>query len=301
MLGAARTANWAGWWNTQPNATGGTVSYFQPAGPGTQIYKIHTFSTVGTDTFTVTSPGQMEYTVCGSGGGGGGGWWGSINQIATGGSGGAGAQIKQSGKYWFNGSYTVTVGAAGTGGQLDINGDIAPTAGGNSSVWTITATGGNPGSNCAELTTPGPSGGSNSDYAGGTGFARTYVGGNDLTNSGGGAGARAVGGNAANPNTGTGGVGGDGLLMTGWYTDQSNVYFGSGGGGAKNGQGGADSGGDAGTGDAYNQNPGGAGTWYGSGGGGGWGGTADTLGSPGGDGYKGVVMIRYKVPTNPYP
>lgn len=95
-------------------ATGGTISYF-----GT--YKIHTFATVGTATFTVTTSSLVVSYLIVAGGGGGG--------VGRAGGGGAGGFLTGS-LNLPTGSYTITVGAGGANAYNDNQGGD----GGSSSI-----------------------------------------------------------------------------------------------------------------------------------------------------------------------
>jgi hypothetical protein len=109
------------------SATGGTVTTYTFNGVP---YKLHTFTTVGTSTFTVTESGngEVEYLIVGGGAG-----------AARSGAGGAGAVIQGTASVTAQG-YTVTVGSGG-GGQED---PYIPSAsnGNPSSVFGQTAIGG---------------------------------------------------------------------------------------------------------------------------------------------------------------
>jgi hypothetical protein len=112
-------------------ATGGTIT--TAAG-----YKIHTFDTVGTSTFSVTGTGTVEYMVIAGGGGGG-------NDM--GGGGGAGGYLAGTTNF-VSGSYTITVGDGGRGAysiyvpsafnQLDMsNGGNSSVVGGSINITSI--------------------------------------------------------------------------------------------------------------------------------------------------------------------
>jgi hypothetical protein len=120
------------------SATGGTVTNI--AG-----YRVHTFDTVGTFNFTVTSGGAFEYLVIGGGGGGGGylcaggGGAGGYRCSVPGESSGGGASA-ESPLILPVGTYTVTVGA---GAPLAATYYPDPGRTGSDSVFhTITSKGG---------------------------------------------------------------------------------------------------------------------------------------------------------------
>ena len=101
-------------------ATGGTITT-------SGNYKVHTFTSSGT--FQITSgSGDVEYLVVAGGGGGGG---------DSGGGGGAGMMLTGTKTSMTAGSYTVTVGAGGTGGS-----NTNMTAGSDSVFDNITSKGG---------------------------------------------------------------------------------------------------------------------------------------------------------------
>jgi hypothetical protein len=79
-------------------------------------YKMHTFTTVGTSSFTISSVGStpsIEYLVVGGGGGGGG-----ITNGGTGGGGG-GQVIYNTGSIISAGIHSIIVGDGGVGGPID--------------------------------------------------------------------------------------------------------------------------------------------------------------------------------------
>ena len=146
-------------------ATGGTITN---AGG----YKIHTFTGAGTDTFTVTGTGTIEYMVIGGGGGGG---------TDMGGGGGAGGYLAGTTTF-SSGSYTITKGAAGKGALHYYGGQpkatLDQTSGGNSSIVggsiNIVAIGGGMGGshhrwdNAGWVPVPAENGGSGGGLAGNT-------------------------------------------------------------------------------------------------------------------------------------
>jgi hypothetical protein len=125
------------------HATGGTVTTVGG-------YRIHTFTTVGATSFTMTYPGTVEVMLVGGGGGGAG----------IGGGGGAGGFIYESQLQLTAGAYTINVGGGG-GGEPSHNSLAAP--GSNSSIvgpalTNITAIGGGRGLPYARSESPSPHG-----------------------------------------------------------------------------------------------------------------------------------------------
>jgi len=249
-------------------------------------YRIHTFSstTTATFTFTVFDTRPVQTLVVAGGGGGG---------VGTGAGGGAGGLLYSSSTTFSSGSYTVTVGGGGPGG-----GNVAPysgTKGTNSSIVggsvSIIAIGGGPGGRNPSDSVGG-SGGGGSVANGGSGTAGqgnaggNYTGGANFE-AGGGGGAGSAGGNGV---TGAPGAGGNGLSYS--ISGSPVTYAGGGGGGTNQsptmgGAGGTGGGGAGGS-------PPVAGT-NGLGGGGGGGNNAGTLYN-GAAGGSGVVIIAYPWP-----
>lgn len=281
-------------------------------------YRIHTFTTVGTASFTLASVGSeeaitVEYLIVGGGGGGG---------SDMGGGGGGGGVI--SGITYFSTPYTATV-IVGAGGAGSPAGHVSPAGkkGENSVFATFTAIGGGFGGssnyNAGSGGYPGDggsgggaSGFSNGGYrAGGTGTVgqgnNGGQGGREYF-SGGGGGAGGAGVNSTNqPN---GGVGVQNSILGISY------YWGGGGGGASytlstggNGGNGGGGGGAVGTttgGTGLNNGSAGGGgspnsqanTPGGNGGantgGGGGGGSHYNVNNKGGNGGSGIVVIKYR-------
>ena len=228
---------------------------------------------------------SVDYLVVAGGGGG-----------SDYGAGGAGGYLTASGSAAIPGTtYTVTVGAGGTGAATG-------TAGDNSVFGAITATGGGRGgkANAGAGTNGGSGGGGGyNSGAGGKGIypGSTYIdgprqgydGGVGAAGvgpfmAGGGGGAGAVGGNGISTKGGDGGVG-----LASSITGTSTFYAGGGGGGgfqgspaASGGNGGGGAGGIGSGGDL-------SGT-VNTGGGGGGRGTTDGAGGTGG---SGVVILRF--------
>jgi hypothetical protein len=196
---------------TSVSATGGVVTNIG-------AYKYHTFTSIGTATFTVSSGGPVEYVIVGGGGAGGGGDVGS-----GGGAGGFRTNVSgfksggntppESYMLITPGTYNVVVGGGGTG-VADSNSNGGN--GGSSSFNGITSLGGGGGAGWARGT--GNSGGSGAGATAngsvGTGTSgQGFNGGTGLAGSnypqGGGGGAGGVGQNA--PSQSAAGAGGPGL------------------------------------------------------------------------------------------
>ena len=181
---------------------------------GSTPMKIHTF-TSGTNTFTLTGSGNIQYLVVGGGGSGGG------SSSTNGGGGGAGAFRTGFNFPITTGTYTAIVGGGGSGGGN----------GGLSSFSTITSDGGAGGANYNNNGV-GNGGGS----GGGAGGSTTVV------KTGGVAGTYGfAGGNTIVPNTNAalsfiGGGGGGGSSTNGVENGVAGGY--GGGGGGKGGAGG---------------------------------------------------------------
>jgi len=112
------------------SATGGVISDYLDPGPGTR-YRAHIFTSSGT--FTVIDPAisSVDYLVVAGGGGGGG-------DVAGGGGGGGfrtGSSFPVSSS---PGTYMITIGAGGVGGQYNVSprdSDPATGSPGNPSVF----------------------------------------------------------------------------------------------------------------------------------------------------------------------
>ena len=263
--------------------------------------RIHTFTTIGTQTFTVIGYISAKVLIIAGGGAGG---------SDRGGGGGAGGYVYYSSQTFTPGTYSVTVGAGGVGttsGTFGGSGTVGG-SGGNSSVTGLTtAIGGGGGGGCNpsnKTPTSGGSGGGGSQYNGAAAGASGTAGqgnsggtGYEQGSAGGGGGASSVGGNAANT---IGGNGGNGITFT--ISGSSQTYCGGGGGGVSGpayfggasttiGTGGTGGGGN-GSGISSNGNANGSNaTYYGGGGGGAS--IADGYTTTGGNGYQGIVIISY--------
>lgn len=246
---------------------------------------------------------NLDYLIVGGGGGGG-------TRHAGGGGGGG---VLTGSTSFAGGSYSIAVGAGGSGAGACNNGSYTqctvPTGGGNSSIagtdfTTMTAFGGGAGYSLninASALNGGSGGGGQGVNPGGTGTvgqgynggAGSSGGGNSNWTGGGGGGAGAVGGNGSS--TGVAGSGGIGLASS---ITGSSQYYGGGGGGSSyvgytagagglggGGAGGGGAGGLAGVGTAGTANTGG----------GGGAGAFDSAGwnFSGGAGGSGVVIVRY--------
>jgi len=286
-------------------ASGGTVTLIPVVGtPKTHV--VHTFTTVGSNTFVLNRDRTVDYLIVAGGGGGG-----SDNA----GGGGGGGVLADSGLVVpANSTLEVVVGAGGAPSGNNNKND--QTNGGNSSFSGLTAIGGGQGGNGepgARARTAGGSGGGGhgerfgvdgaptingaagtpgQGFGGGNGNRSATVGWGD---GGGGGGAGAPGEDAAPLPAGPG-DGGIGLAsdITG-----TNHFYGSGGGGGtergtiasqRSGAGGTRSGGGGG-GALGNVNGGDGENEFGGGGGG-----SATTAFSGGAGGSGTVILRYALP-----
>jgi hypothetical protein len=300
-------------------AIGGTIT-------SNDSYTIHTFTRVGTSTFTATSTRTVEVLIVGGGGGGG---------FNIGGGGGGGGVIYIPAVNITSGTnYSIVV---GDGGEADAYGqnstafDAIAAGGGPGGTWDSNGlaggSGGGAGSSSTDSTL-GKGGATNGNILGpNSGFTYGNRGGNMTTpraTTSGDPGTRAAGGGGAGGqgldtncnilgNTGQTGAGSGGVGVVNailgpsyyWgggggglgYTDQSGGWGGLGGGGGGAGiSGGGIGGGSAlnnganGGSGTTNTNGGAGGTNTGGGGGGGGGGHG-----PGnaGKGGSGIVVIRY--------
>lgn len=270
-----------------PVATGGdTVEDIDIDG---LTYRIHSFTTVGENTFIITRSGQVDFLIVAGGASGG----------SYGGGGGAGGLLTGQ-KKLKSGIFTVAVGAGGPGISTNSTSGIN---GQNSSALGVTAIGGGGGGNNDTSTAdhsglPGGSGGgaSNQNVSSGNGGPGTPGQGNSggANTGGGNSGFRKSrgGGGAGQPaDSGNGselGNGGNGLAL--YLTDSVNMYAGGGGGHnwdntdrAEGGIGGGGRGGSSNSGPEngqLNTGSGGGGSEY-----------NDTTGSGG----SGVVIICYRI------
>ena len=191
-------------------ATGGTITTY-----GSN--KVHTFTTVGTTTFTITSPSIISVTYLVVAGGGAGG-------VGRGGGGGAGGVLTGTTNL-SAGSYTITVGAGaanafndaqgGDGGSSSIGSTVVATGGGGGGGWITNAgrNGGSGGGASAASTAAAGTGISGQGFAGSVRLTDLIGGG------GGGAGAAATNQNGA-------------IGITSMITGTTTYYAGGGGAGA---------------------------------------------------------------------
>jgi hypothetical protein len=220
----------------------------------TTYERLHTFLLADTGTHFVDEKAGNVKALVVAGGAGGNG---GQSGVAFGNGGGGGTVSYDASFAVTPQSYSVTVGDHGHGVNQSTGG-----SGGNSVFSTITSTGGTGTAYTSRV------GGANANYAGGTGTGAAT----DYSGGGG-------GGGGANGSVKTGGAG-----YTSSISGASVNYAGGGGGGSVTGQAGVDGGGAGSTGDTVGGNA----TGYGGGGGGSY------SSGIGGDGYAGIVIIRYQ-------
>lgn len=292
------TEKWIRKFDVPISATGGTVTDVEIAGT---LYRIHTFSTVGTDDFVVTDVGnigsRVEYLVVAGGGGGANGNSGTNWSGGGGGAGGYRCSVdgeNTGGGLSAESPISVTVGTypvvVGAGGSATIN---VASPGSDSTFHTVTSVGGGGAGGVTTTSESGfafsATGGSTGGYystntstpTAGQGFKGGAGAGSFSSNdSGGGGGAASVGSNASG---GNGGAGGSGVQSS---ITGTAVYRAGGGGGGRGGNGTPGSGGVGGGGAGSTTGAGESGTPNTGGGGGGGGSGASAGGS-------GIVIIRY--------
>jgi len=291
-------ANWRPLSDTHPEATGGTVVDTDIGGVP---YRIHYFTETGTDTLTVANPGEVEVLIVGGGGAG--------QQDDVGGGGGAGGLLYRN-IFVTTQTYTIEVGA---GANRNTSRDSRAQNGNASSAFGLTALGGGAGGGDDSGSANGEAGGS----GGGAGFF-DGAGGSALqpsSQSGGFGNSGGSGGITSGPNYPAGGGGGAGSSGEspsdggdkgnggqGLYfghifgtTIGESGWFAGGGGGAVNqsgngliSRGGLGGGGRGAAPNAVEDNPEDGLPNTGGGGGGG-----ENVGSFGGAGGSGIVIIRY--------
>jgi len=235
------TGGWSYFKNSGPagfnNATGGTVTTVPNYNGTGQTWKVHKFTSSGT--FTVTENygfHQFNVLVVGGGGGGGASGGGSdrAGQYYRGGGGGGGG-YRTSSISLAVASHTVTVGAGAAGTAVSNTGT---NRGGNSSIGTITSTGGGGGNWLLTGGTGGSGGGGglgeNGNIAGAGGAGNTPSTSPSQGNNGAGSGGGGGGANSAASGT-TGGSG-----KTTDISGSTETY--SAGGNASPGTGGANTG-----------------------------------------------------------
>ena len=252
------------------SATGGTVT--QEGG-----YKVHTFTSSGTfEVLSAPAGISVEYLIVA---GGGGGNSHSLGNYQAGGGGGAGGVLTGTTGSFGVASYAITVGAGGIGGR-----NIAPPSGTSSSIQLsgLTAEGGG-GAGASGTSANGGSGAGGGTWSWGAGFGTSGQGNNGGQGvefaAGGGGGAGSAGVSASSFTPGNGGNGTTSAMLP-------QAFAGGGGGGRPSS--GTGSSATAGGGNGGVTNSGSSATYYGGGGGGGAGNSG-----VGGDGYQGIVVIRY--------
>jgi hypothetical protein len=226
-----------------PTATGGTVTNITANGIN---YRVHSFTTVGSNNFSISNLGswnEFEYLIVAGGGSGG--------SYVGGGGGGGGVRTGITKLTVGNNNIVVGAGGAAVGStsqSLAIVGNV----GGNSSLAGLTAIGGGGGGRYPDVGgTAGGSGGGSGGFqnGGGLGGARTIGQGNqggsaigtrprNFTGGSGGGGAGKIG-EASSDALFRGGDGGDGVVSLILGTP---FYFGGGGGGGNYGPTSGDSG-----------------------------------------------------------
>ena len=256
-------------------------------------YKIHTFTTVGTSSFSISSIGStpsIEYLIVGGGGAGG-----SNNNC---GGGGAGGLIYNTASLSV-GAYAVTIGQSGSVASGVSNGNN----GGNSTFNGLVAFGGGGGGGSTAGSNGGSGGGNGGGGFSGTGTVSaiglqpTSSYGGFGNNGGASAGASSYpggggGGAGAAGNNGSGANGGNGGIGKAYAFAGAATYYAGGGGGSLN-PGTPGTGGLGGGGNGVSSNPsaGANATGYGSGGGGG---LSAGSGGVGGAGSPGIILIKYR-------
>lgn len=173
--------------------TGGTIT----TGGG---YRIHTFTTIGSSTFSFPNPLSVEYLVIA--GGGGGGW-------DVGGGGGAGGYL--TGTTTTSGPVSISVGNGGPQAPANV---VKAGNGSNSSFGPIIATGGGSAGNWVNPSTPGDNqalrdGSPGGSGGGAGGWQQNATGGSGTPGQG------FPGGNVTNPRSGAGGGGAGGAGSNG--------------------------------------------------------------------------------------
>ena len=281
-------------------ATGGTITTDGD-------YKVHSFTTSGSFSFTVTagSAPEVEYLVIAGGGSGGSG---ATNSSYGSGGGGAGGYRTATGFSVSTQQYTVVVGAGGANPGANAN---TQNSGTDSTFSTITSAGGggggaryySAGDYSVENGIDGGSGGGSApgqQTRGIAGLGNTPSttpsqgndGGQGGLNAGGGAGGGGAGTAGSSTTTSTGAVGGNGLASDILVTGTDVIRAGGGGGGGYDTPGTGGSGG-GGTGSTGGTNNAVAGEINKGAGGGGSGRGTGSGGTPAAGG-SGIVILRYK-------
>jgi hypothetical protein len=235
-------------------ATGGTVTTQNIGGT---FYKVHTFTTTGSNSFTVTAgSGTVDVLLVGGGGGTAGGYSGFYVNSGAGG----GGVVYQTGVSVTAQTYSLSVGAGGTGGGST---STAGNPGGSTTGFSFTA-GGGTGSGASN------SGRSGSPQLNNAGASASSFSNPDFSAGGGGGGAGGVGTGFTNSGQ-TPGNGGSGLANS--ITGTSVLYAPGGGGAGNFGSGSAGSGSEIGKGATNNR------------------------ATAGVQGNAGAIIIRYVDPT----
>lgn len=265
-------------------------------------YRIHSFKTAGSHTFSIDAESEIDILIIGGGGGGG----TNSGGAASGGGGGAGGLVFEK-QTVGPGDYSIYVGEGGAG-ETSLDGGFRGENGEDSTAFNLTAIGGGGGggrTNGEQKGADGGSGGgaSSQGYSGGTSLQSSstsggygYDGGdsdgsggsssNEDGGAGGGGAAEKGGYGQVNSSAGNGG---DGRYYGDVFGDSfgENGYFAGGGGGGQTGGYSKGSGGIGGGGDGGKRNNPASDAQEGTGGGGG-GGANDIAG----DGANGQVLIR---------
>lgn len=246
-----------------------------------------------TDIGVTTSPTtvSVDYLAVAGGGGGGRGDSAGSNLHANGGGGGGGEVLEGSDDFSV-GSYAITVGAGGEGGDTVL---MTGDNGGNTVIGsTVTANGGGGGGGADDgVITNGQNGGNGGGSSSENSAGSSTPGTGDQYNGGGANGGGGGAGQAGSAGNGTslGGDGGDGITSS--ITGTSTFYGGGGGAGAATGVSpNAGNGGEGGGADGGAEAVG-ANATDGLGGGGGGAGAEDGQAFNGGNGGDGVAIISY--------
>ena len=260
--------------------TGGTIT---TAGSN----RIHTFTTVGTDSITFLVPTTIQLLVVAGGGGGGGN--GGAGTTLGGGGGGAGEMYYNATYSVTPGTYSITVGGGGAGGAATVKGtngsvsvfssiSAAGGGGGDSGGTGSTGLSGGSGGGGGRPSSGTNAGGTSVKTAGGLGFAGGQgVQGTNLSGAGGGGAGGAGSNSVTSPAVAAGGIGSANSI-----SGASVTY-------AKGGTGG----------DRFGSIPTTATNGLGEGGGGAPAGT--NLAIAGAQGGSGVVVIAYSAVLYPTP
>jgi hypothetical protein len=277
---------------TSPGPYTRTESTFSPVPQTIGNYRVHTYTTTGTSSFTPAVSGNVELLVVAGGGAGGQGYGGG-----AGGGGGGGVIYRENFFVTANTPHIVTVGVGGAA----VNSNVVGTRGGNSQFGNLIAIGGGGGvsQNYASSGGSGGGGGEVSGFLipgpgtlgqgnqGGIGFA---------TGNNGGAGGGGAGGSGQSTNGAPlVGQGGQGLYFAQFsHAGYPAGWFGGGGGASMNtggvgSQGGLGGGGFGGPGSGGSGTPSSGIANTGGGGGGTYSTGAGTL-----TGGSGIVIVRYR-------